>query len=154
MRRTRGYILVETLTAMAVLSVTAAVVQQSVYTAVQARGLAQDFTTAQFLMEGMVARAALEPSIAAGEVHTGDFPPPHARFAYSWTVERVSVASPSLPPELNPEFRAGVEAGFVAAMGRLRVEIRWFRGGQPFSVMGITLIAPERLWRDPQAGPP
>ena len=154
MSRARGYILVETLTAMAVLSITAAAVQQGVYTAVQARGLAQDYTTAQLLMERIVSTADLEPRLAAGDVHEGTFPPPEDRFAYTWGVEAVDVPMPSLPMEIPPEQRAGLESGFLGYMGRLRVEIRWTRGGQPVSVAGETLIAPERLWFDPLASPP
>ena len=154
MRRARGYILVETLTAMAVLSVTAAVVQQGVYTAVQARGLSQDYTTAQFLMEGIVATAALEPWLAAGDTHAGAFAAPNERFSHVWSVERVTVPMPPLPPGFSPEQRAGFASSFQDSMGRLRVEIQWSRGGQPFSVTGTTLIAPERLWRDPIAGTP
>jgi len=154
MNRVRGYILVETLTAMAVLSVTAAVVQQGVYTAVQARGLSQDYTTAQLLMEQLVATADLEPWLATGESHHGEFDEPNARFSYAWSVEKVAVPMPALPPELSAEQRAGFEATLRQHMGRLRVEIRWSRGGQDFDVTGETLVAPGRLWRDPrETGP-
>lgn len=150
----RGYILVETLTAMAVLSITAATVQQAVYTAVQARGLARDYTTAQFLMDRMVAEAELEPRLAAGDTHSGTFDAPDDRFAYTWTVEQAEVPMPPLPPGLSAQQRAGLTSSFLRYMGRIRVEIRWHRGGQPFSVTGATLIAPERLWVAPGAPGP
>lgn len=152
MKRARGYILVETITAMAVLSVTAVTVQQGVYVAVQARGLSQDYTTAQFLMEQIVAAADLEPWLAPGDVHAGTFTAPNDRFSYTWIVDKVAVPLPPIPPEIAGERRAAFEAALEQFMGRLRVEIRWSRGGQPFTVEGKTLVAPGRLWRDPQEG--
>lgn len=149
MTRARGYILVETITAMAVLSVSAVAVQQAVLTAVQARGLSQDYTTAQFLMEELAATAELEPRLASGDTRSGTFNAPHERFAYTLTVEKVAVPMPALPQGLTPEQRAVLAQAHLGYMGRLTVEIQWYRGGQPFSASGATLIAPGRLWLPP-----
>lgn len=149
MTRRKGYVLVETLTAMAVLSITAVTVQQGVYTAVQARGLSQDYTTAQFLMDEIIAAVDLEPRVASDDPKTGTFPAPHDRFEYTWSVAKVAVATPLLPAALSPEERATLLSDYVGYMGRLNIEIRWYRGGQPFAVTGETLIAPERVWPPP-----
>lgn len=154
MTRARGYILVETLTAMAVLSITAVTVQQAEYTAVQARGLSQDYTTAQFLMEGIVGMVDLEPRVAVGDIHSGVFPVPNDRFEYTWSVEKADVPLPPAAPTVTPAERAALAGNYLDYMGRLRVEIRWSRGGQPFAVAGETLLSPERVWfENPEAVP-
>ena len=154
MRRARGYILVEALTAMAVLSITALTVQRAVHTAVLARGLAQDYTTAQFLLERIAADQSLQPRIAVGEEHTGTFPPPHDRFSYRWSLEKVETTMPELPPGLAPAQRTALSSGLLTHMGKLHVEVSWNRGGEPFSADGETLLSPDRIWIDPQASPP
>ncbi|MBL7646782.1 MAG: hypothetical protein JNK74_11390 [Candidatus Hydrogenedentes bacterium] len=154
MRRTRGYILVEAVTAMAVLSITALTVQRAVHTAVLARGLAQDYTTAQFLLERIAADQSLQPRIAVGEEHVGAFPTPHDRFSYRWSLEKVDVPIPELPPGLAPAQRTALSSGLLTHMGRLRIEVHWNRGGEPFSAIGETLLGPDRIWIDPQASPP
>jgi hypothetical protein len=152
--RLRGYILVEAVTAMAVLSITAVAVQRAVQTAVLARGLAQDFTTAQFLLERLAADQSLQPRIAAGEIHEGVFPPPHDRFSYRWSLDKVDIPMPEPPPGLAPEQRAALTSGLLNYMGKLRIQVTWTRGGEPFSADGETLLSPERIWVDPQAPAP
>lgn len=145
MKRLRGYILVETVTALAVLSITAVTVQRAVHTAVLARGLSQDYTTAQFLLERFAADRALEPRIAAGEVHSDTFPPPHERFAYTWSLEDIAIPPPALPP-LAPEQHEALNQALLTRMGKLRMEVTWTRGGEPFSAVAETLVSPERTW--------
>ncbi len=154
MNRLRGYILVEAVTAMAVLSITAVAVQRSVHTAVLARGLAQDYTTAQFLLDRLAADQSLQPRIAAGEIHEGIFPPPHDRFSYRWSLENVDIPMPEPPLGLAPEQRAALISGLLSYMGKLRIEVTWTRGGEPFSADGETLLSPDRVWVDPQAPAP
>lgn len=154
MNRLRGYILVEAVTAMAVLSITAVTVQRAVHTAVLARGLSQDYTTGQFLLERIAADCALEPRIAAGEEHAGAFPPPHERFNYTWTLEKVDLPLPEVPAGLAQEQREALDSELLAYMGKLRIEIGWKRGGEPFSVVAETLLSPERTWLDPLEPPP
>ena len=149
MSRMRGYILVEAVTAMAVLSIAAIIVQQSVHTAVLARGLARDYTIAQYLLERISADRALEPCIAAGEAHMGTFPSPDDRFSYRWVVEEVDLALPNLPRGLPPEQAAELASKLVDPMGRLHIEITWTRGGEPFSIFAETLLSPEQTWTVP-----
>lgn len=146
MKRPRGYILVEAVTAMAVLSITALTVQRAVHTAVLARGLSQDYTIAQFLLERLAADRALEPRIAAGDVQSGTFPPPDDRFDYTWSLEAIEISPPELPPGVAPEQREALAKGLLARMGKLRMEVSWTRGGEPFSAVAETLISPERTW--------
>lgn len=147
MSRARGYILVEAVTAMAVLSITAVAVQRAVHTAVLARGLARDYTTAQFLLERVAADQALQPRIAAGETYEGIFPPPDDRFSYRWYVENVDIAM----DETLPEPPTGQRVNLLRSMGRMHIEVSWNRGGQPFLAEAETLLSPDRVWVDPQA---
>ncbi len=151
MNRLRGYILVEAVTAMAVLSITAVAVQRAVHTAILARGLAQDYTTAQFLLERIAADQSLQPRIAAGEMHEGIFSPPHERFSYRWSLEKVDIPMPEPPSGLAPEQRAALNSGLLSYMGKLHIEVTWTRGGEPFSADGETLMSPDRIWVDSQA---
>lgn len=146
MSRSRGYILVEAVTAMAILSIAAVTVQRAVHTAVLARGLARDYTTAQFLLERINADCALEPRIAAGEAHAGTFPPPDERFSYRWVLEKVDLPLPNLPSGLPPEQAAELASKVVDHMGELHIEVAWTRGGEPFSIAAETLLSPERTW--------
>lgn len=145
----RGYILVETVTAMAVLSITAAAVQQALYTAIQARGLARDYTVARILLDQLAAEVDLAPRLADGATESGVFEPPFDRFEYAWYVEQAPLEPPDLPPGPDPAQRAALEAAMKQPMGRVRFEIRWTRAGEPISVSAATLIAPGRLWTDP-----
>lgn len=154
MNRLRGYILVEAVTAMAVLSITAVAVQRAVHTAALARGLAQDYTTAQFLLDRLAADQSLQPRIAAGESHEGIFPPPHERFSYRWSLDKLYIPMPEPPPGLAPEQRAALTSGLLDYMGKLHIEVSWSRGGEQFSADGDTLLSPDRVWVDPQAPAP
>ncbi len=148
-RRRYGYILVETITAMAILSITAVTVQRAIQVSIHARGLAQDYTTAQFLLENTVAEQTLQPRIAIGAGASGVFPPPHERFHYAWKMTRVDIPLPAMPPGLPPEQIAAAEQAFLNYMGKLRVEISWSRGGQPVTIVGETLLSPDQAWRNP-----
>jgi type II secretory pathway pseudopilin PulG len=152
-KRRGGYILVEAVVAMAVLSITAVSVQRAVQTAIVARGLAQDYTTAQFLLEGIAADRALEPRIVSGEVHSDTFPPPHERFSYSWGLEKVEIPLPQVSSK-STVVSAPLPSGIPTCLGKLHIEIAWTRGGEPFSVVAETLVSPERIWIAPRETPP
>lgn len=149
MSKRRGYILVEAVTAMAILSIAAVTVQRAVQTAVQARGLARDYTSAEFLLERISADCTLEPRIAAGEVHEGTFPAPWDRFSYRWMLEKIELPLPELPGAPSPEQTAALASKVVDHMGKLHIEIAWVRGGEPFSVAADTLLSPEQTWISP-----
>ncbi len=146
--RHRGYILIETLTAMAILSITALTVQRAIQVAIQARGLAQDYTTAQFLLENLVADQTLQPRIAIGTVDSGTFPPPNERFQYAWSLDEVAVPLPALDVQMSVARDETVEQRFLNYMGKLQVEISWSRGGQALNIAGETLLSPDQAWRD------
>ena len=90
MRRRAGYILVETVVAMGVLSISMLIIHQDIRQAIMTRGQAQDFTTARFLLEKVFAEH-MEQSLLREESDSGRFPPPHQRFAYEWTISKVEM---------------------------------------------------------------
>ena len=153
-RAPRGYILVETITAMAILSISAMTVQRALQVAIQARGLAQDFTTAQLLLDTLVADLSLQPRIALGATDIGDFPPPHERFHFAWRLDQVDIPLPELPPGLPPAQITAAQQAYLAYMGKLHVEIAWSRAGEPFQIVGETLLGPNQAWQPPAEGQP
>ena len=82
-RTARGYIFVESLVAMAILSVSAVAIQEAIRQAIIARGEAMDYTTARFLIEKVMADRMLvfEQPEGGG---AGAFDAPFERFSYSW----------------------------------------------------------------------
>ncbi len=146
MRRSQlGFIFVETLVAMAILSVSVIIIQESLRQAIYARAQSQDYTTARFLLERIAGEQALKFQQAEGR-GSGRFPAPYERFSYKWELRKVDVPRPPLPPYLNPQERERFEEHFVDYMGMLKVYIHWQRGGADFDSRGETLLRPGLLW--------
>lgn len=144
-RMRAGYIFVETLVAMGILSVSGIVIQESLRQAISARAQAQDFTTARFLLEKVAGERVLKFQQPEGRGE-GRFPEPYERFSYEWDYRKVDVPLPALPAYLELHERLMFEELYVDYMGMLRVYIRWSRGGADFEVCGETLLVPELLW--------
>lgn len=145
MRRSKGYIFVETVIAMGVLSISTLVIQGGLRQAILTRGQAQDYTTARFLMEKVAGKQALLFQQPEGQ-GSGAFDPPFNRFAYEWKLERMEVPRPDLPATLDPMQRQMFEENFVDYMGKLTVRIIWHRAGLDFESVGETLLRPELIW--------
>lgn len=149
MRRRAGYILVETVVAMGVLSISMLIIHQDIRQAIMTRGQAQDFTTARFLLEKVFAEH-MEQSLLREESDSGRFPPPHQRFAYEWTISKVEMPMPELPQDLpgeNDEARLEkLREMYKGYMGKLRIHILWTRSGQEREAIVETLFPPEKLW--------
>lgn len=143
--RRAGYIFVETVVAMGVLSISTLVIQDALRQAITTRRQAQDFTTARFLMEKIAGERALLFQQPEGS-GSGQFPPPHQTYSYEWSLKRVDVPLPPLPPEFTPEQRQAFEDAFVDYLGKLTIRIKWKRGGVEFEEVGETLLNPGLLW--------
>lgn len=144
-KRLRGYILVETVVAMSILAVSSVALQRSVQTAIQARGLAQDYITVRFLLSQLLSEIDLQPALEEQE-HRGQFNGVNKRFAYVWSVERVPVPMPEIPANVKPEVRQRILHQFKKYMGRVRITISWSRAGLAQEIVSETLISPERMW--------
>lgn len=146
--RRAGYILVETIVSMGLLSIGMVAIQGGIRQAIITRGQAQDFTTARFLMEQVAGEKQIQIELveSKGEGHfEGDL----SRFAYEWEISKVEIPKPEITGEVPPEMRQRLEQEFKGYMGKLRVRIRWTRAGMPFEAVGETLLKPEQLWQPP-----
>ncbi len=152
MRRAAGYIMIETVVAVMVLSLGAFAVNGAIQQAIRTRGQAQDFTHARFLLDGLMNEIQMQP-VLREESQTGRFSGPDARYSWEWSVRRVNPPVPQapfkpLPPGAKPlpPFQYSPELSYLA---HVRVVIRWERAQMPFEESYETLLAPERLWQPP-----
>jgi len=147
-RAAKGYIMVETLVAMAVLSISTVVIQEAVRQAILARGEAMDYTTARFLLEKVIADRMLVFEQPEGK-DEGKFQAPFERFAYSWELRMEEVPIPELPPGMPLEDVKAFKDSFVKHIGKLRVKITWSRAGTPFTAVAETLLRRNLVWMPP-----
>lgn len=154
MNRSGGYILLEALTALAVLSVSALAIHRATDTAILARAIARDYGEARLLLEGIEAECALQPRLSTGAWNEGAFLPPQDRFTWRWRVDPVELPPPDWPVTLDPAQRATLERGLQRHLGRLRIEIRWTRRGEPYQVDAETLLSAGRIWPPPESAAP
>lgn len=148
-----GYILLETIVAMGVLSIGMVAIHGALRQAILTRGQAEDYTTARFLLEEVAAKKEVELELIEGS-DRGRFPKPYSRFRYEWEIKKVEVPLPPVPPNLPPEVAAHVKEELEKNkfIGKLHVKIHWTRAGMPFDAVGETLLRPGQLWF-PQEGP-
>ncbi len=147
-RSVRGYIFVESLVAMAVLSVSAVAIQEAIHQAILARAEAMDYTTARFLVEKVFADRILVFEQPEGE-GKGTFDAPFERFSYSWEVKRVEIPMPQLPPGMLPEDMKFFKDNYVKYIGKLGVKVTWSRAGTPFTATAETLLRAGMIWMPP-----
>ncbi len=153
MRRRNGYMLVETVMAMAILLAGSFTIHAAMRQAALMRAEAQDYTHARFLLEELVGRLeltqGLEPGGNAGQF-TGDF----ERFRWHYMVSRYSVPSPIVIPEeaQMTESRAARFELPQPDLGKIRATVSWERMGQRHSVTVETLTRSDRLAPRPGEG--
>jgi hypothetical protein len=147
-----GYILVETIVSMGLLSISMLMIQANIRQAVITRGQAQDYTTARILLDDIVGRQLIQ-TVLSSLSDKGQFPAPNERFSYSWKLTRVELPRPPLPPNLDALFQEQLEDLFVDYLGKMQVTIEWTRAGRSFSVEGETLIGPSKYWNEKPRGP-
>jgi len=154
MRRAHGYILFETLVSMTLLSITMLSIHTVIQQATEAKGLARDYTTVRFLMEGIFSEMEMQHQLH--EMHEeGTFEAPHDRFSYVIEVDKIEVPRPELPASLDALTKEKLAQQYQGWMPRARVEITWQRAGNERTRVGETLFGPERLWlpREGQEAP-
>ena len=150
-RRTHisGYILVETTVALTVLGIGAFVAHSALREAMQARGQAQDYTQARFLLEQKMGELAVQPRLTEGRSQ-GQFSGAYGRFRWEQEVRRVDVPKPAQPIKPPPPGKRVVPFTYQGGRGylaRVRVAVAWERGGMTFSESLETLLGQERLWQ-------
>ena len=144
----RGYIFVETLVAMAILSVSTMVIQEAIRQAILARGEAMDYTTARFLIEKVMSDRMLVFEQPEGS-GSGTCDAPFERFSYEWEVKRVEIPMPEMPQLMNPDDIEFFKRNYVKYLGKLTVKLSWSRAGTPFTAVAETLLRQDLVWMPP-----
>ena len=144
-RKRAGYIFVETVVAMGVLSISVLVVQAALRQGILTRAQAQDYTTARFLLEQVAGEQALLFQQPEGS-GSGDFDAPYDNYHFEWNIEKVDIPIPEAVGTLPPEQREEFEKRIVDHMGKLTVRITWRRGGAEMEALGETLLRPDLFW--------
>ena len=142
--RKEGWVLLETLVALVLLSVGVLAINRALREAMQTRAIAQDYTTARFLLEEKMGELDMQPSLNEGGNASGDFGNEHPRFSFSWSVAKVDVPIPPIPAELQPFFLEPPQLP-EPHLGRISVTIKWTRTGREYDATAETLIASNRL---------
>lgn len=145
--RRAGYILVETIVAMGLLSVSMLMIHANIRQAVITRGQAQDYTTARMLLDDIMARQLIQV-VLSPRSEKGQFPPPNERFSYSWELTRIELPRPPIPAHLDVMAQEQLEDLFVEYMGKMRATVEWTRAGRTFSAEAETLISPNQFWNE------
>ncbi|HRI89633.1 MAG TPA: hypothetical protein PK869_15275 [Candidatus Hydrogenedentes bacterium] len=142
--RKDGWVLMETVVAMVLLSVGLLAINRAMRESIATRALARDYTVARFLLEEKMGELEIQTVHQDGASSAGDFGDDHPRFTYSWNVSRVDMPTPEVPPELQP-FLVDVPELPEPYLGRISVTISWTRAGRDFSTTAETLVSSARL---------
>lgn len=139
-----GWVLMEALVAMVVLSVAIVALNRAFAEAVYTRAIARDYTQARFLLEQVTGELEIKPMHEDGASGSGDFGEDYPRFSYSWTVSKQDVPPPQLPAIIPVELQAAA-ANFqppIEYLGKIAVQVHWTRSGQNYSAELETAIPP------------
>lgn len=141
---TSGWVLVETLVALVVLSIGVIAVNRATHEALVTRAQARDYTQARFLLEQLMSELELQPKFRQGASASGPFGDEFPRFTWEWTVAKVEMPEPEAPDRLPIGFMDHFQ--FPAAyLGKISATVRWTRAGRPFEMTAETLVGPDKL---------
>ncbi len=149
MKRSRGYLLLETMVAMALLSIAMLTIHAGMRQAFIALGESEDYTTARFLLQELMANIELQGEVVEGR-DSGRFPGDLGRFRYEWSVRKIAITPPNLPSDTPPEVLAVFRRQFKKYMGLVTVRVTWNRMGAKYVKEGQTLFSPETMWTPPE----
>lgn len=140
----RGYILVEAVMAMAMLSVGSLAIQGALRQAVMTRGIAQDYTEARFLLERILAMVEIQPMLTqdSGE---GVFEPPYERFSWKYEISKIDLPEPPIPANI-PEEELEKFKLQVRYVTKIVATVSWSRRDREFEETVETLWVPEKLF--------
>jgi len=153
--KTRGYILIETLTAMALLSASILTINGAMRQAAITNALARDYTHARFVLEQVVGSAELK-QIAGPTAHSGHFGGELAHYAWEYEIELIEMPAPQVSFDFNNPAHREMAERLLNEHGQLELPVHyipkitatvyWTRGGQEFSETVETLMDPDRLY--------
>jgi DNA-directed RNA polymerase beta subunit len=152
-RTSAGYILVEAVIAMTILSIGVMTIQRGIRQTLIVRGQARDYTQARFLLENIIAEVELQPEHAI-ENKSGQFGGDQSRFRWSWEITKIDLPAPPLPPNMDPKQAKELNVKYLA---KIKATVRWTRNNKEYEETMETLFAPEKLWlpgQGPAGAPP
>lgn len=142
-----GYLLLEAAVALVLLAVGTYAVHGALRQCIITRALAQDETHARFLLEQVLGEVQFRPRLGEG-AEAGRFPPPHERFRWRFTVRRIDVPLPEIPPKAR---EAGVDVEDLQQqfenfyLVHVHATVTWTRSNQEYTAEMETLLDPEKL---------
>lgn len=153
-RHTRsGWILLETLVALTVLCIAIVGVNRALGQAMLTKAQARDYTTARFLLDGLVSDLEMRPdTFEDDEGESGDFGDEHPRFSWEWTVTEMDAPAPEVPPELINFLGDGELELPAKALGKVSVTVRWTLADQPYEETVETLLSGARMKKEDEEG--
>lgn len=142
-----GWILVETLVALVVLTVAVLAVNRAFGEAVLTRAIARDYTQARFFMEEVLGDLEVRPVHIDGAAGNGNFGEENPRFSYTWSVKKLPMDMPQVGAALPPAAQRYLEEFEmpVQYLGEITVAVSWTRQERRYTEEVVTIIAPERL---------
>ena len=150
----RGYILVETIVAMAVLSIGMLTIHNALEQAAITHAQARDMTQARFLLDEKMGEYRLRPLLDEGS-EEGDFGSDNPRFHWRAAIAKVMLPSPPAPP-VDP--RTGAPGLAVklpeSFLVKLTVTVAWTTARRPFEESLQTLLPSTRLRKAPVIAAP
>jgi len=151
-QRRNGYILMETIVAVAVLAIGVLAVNRALHQALLTRAISHDYTQARFLIEEVLMPLEMQPILVPGS-KAGSFGDKHPRFQWSYEIKKVELAQTVSAGALP----AGVGGGLkppVEYLGKIAVTVSWTRMERKYERTVETLISPEKLYVAPEGGAP
>lgn len=139
-----GYVLLESLMAISVLSVSLVIVHRDMQQAIQVRGMGRDATEVRFLIEKLMADIALQVQLPECE-RKGEFDGELSRYSWRWKVSRYVMPKPPMPPHLNAQ---EVQQFRLASPHLMKAEVwvKWTRNGTEREEKAETLFSPQKLF--------
>lgn len=139
----RGFVLIESLVALAVLSIGVIAVNRAMSEALTARALARDYTEARFLIEQKMGDLEAQPVLYDG-AESGDFGQARPRFRWERTVEKIRVPEAETPQGVTPGVAFVYEAP-VPFLVKISVTVRWTRARREYAETFQTLAGPDKV---------
>ncbi|MCP4641107.1 MAG: type II secretion system protein [bacterium] len=146
-KRNSGWILLETMVAMAVLGIGMVAMNRALGEALATRAQARDYTQARFFLEQVMSELELQPLFQPDSFEEGDFGKDHPRFSWRWDVAAAELPKPDLPRELPLVYEDGAETP-APVLGKLTVTVHWTRRERKYEESLETLVRADRLLID------
>jgi hypothetical protein len=142
--RQAGYLLMETVVAMALLSIGIVAIHGALQQAIIVRGQAQDVAMARHMLEQVISKIEMQPRLVEGD-GSGVGEGALDRFRWTWKVSKITLPDPPVPPNVPAE---QLELYKLKAryLPKIEATISWTRNGRDFKETAQTLWYPAKLY--------